>query len=368
MKRRQTFLLVAFALFVTGCMSKLTGVNQRITFAYLAAESIENFHKPIAAGARLDLHAMELTDDDEAMTIVAAASHDPEVLSVECLENDRVVLLGRAVGSARIEVTARDRYGKQHTDVVDMSVRSPDHVAFGHSCTDELFAVYPAGTEITLPWAMYQEDERPLVGYGFHPFRATPAGAMEFLESRETGMLRVRTGAPRHRASIRSTIDDALLGLAFARPKDVDGITTDSDEMILLEGDEAFAFFRPTVAGVPFCDAGLETLARSKTPEICEASGKLDDDDDEESNRIGFAKIHARRFGHCEIEVVFPEAASGAGVAKTVTIPVGKLPSASEEEQSPEPAWWGALLALLAPLVFAPALLVWRSMMRRRAR
>ena len=295
---RPFVLAIVAAVLLTGCMSRLTGVGGRITFAYPAVVDVANFNKPIAPGARLDLKALELGRGDVEMHILGAESADAAVLEIVGIEENAIVLQANAIGATRIEVTARDSRGRVVVDAVDMLVERPDHFAFEHDCTDALFAAYPANARISIPFSMSRTSGQPVVGYGFHPIKVTPKAALKLDgSSHDQGALHFVSTKARHRVAIRSTIDDSLIGLVLVELGDVDGLEPfDRHLSPTVAGAETMEFFVPTVAGVPLCQAKLRIMARSRTPAICEATAQLLEDED--SNRESVVRIIGRDFGN----------------------------------------------------------------------
>lgn len=352
MNVRPALLLVA-ALALSGCYSRLTGNQGRLQFAYEAAVDVLDFNKPLAPGARLDLLARTLGDDEDAGIASAESSH-PEVIRIVAQNRTHVVLQGGAVGAAQITLTTEDGT----TDTVDMYVASPTAVSLSHACTNEAFAVYPADSDVVIPFGMSRGEGQPVIGYGFWPIKITPSKALALdRASRDQGALHFASTQPRHRVAIRSTIDDAILGLALASTDEIDGVRVDGAGLPpMFEGSSAMVGFVPSVGGVPFCQASLLTRARSKSPKVCNATARLSDDSDEETNTAGLVRIVAKKYGVCEFEVSFPEAAAGAGLSRSYRLPVGKFPSLDGEAAAERtwPVWAAPLLALIAPLMLLP--------------
>lgn len=342
-----------------GCASELTGNHGRFVFSYASPYHAADFNKPIAPGAQLDIHARSL-GRREHLDIVSAESTDPNVLRVTAVFPSAVIVQGAAFGTARLRVTTED--GLQ--DEVDMRVATPDAVRLSHACTDGNFAVYPANGDIRVPFRMVRDNEETVIGHGFWPIKVTPASAMALdREARDQSALHFRTGKPRHRVAIRSTIDDTILGLALVENQDVTEVHVDGSTPSVMAGERTFVSFTPSVEGIPFCQSNLLTLARGLTPETCSATARLDDDGD--GNRDQIVQIFGRAFGICEVEVLFPEANGGDGVRHRLRVPVGALPSLERDDAGTSPAswppWLGALLALVAPLSLLPlALGLWR--------
>lgn len=372
MRRRfvTTLFVVLAAALASGCHSRLTGNRGFITFAYPAAHDINDFNKPIASGATLRIYAQTVGAGDD-MTVTRVHSSNPHVFDVVDVSGASFSIIGSSVGAAQIEVTARTRAGKVVTDVLDLLVRKPEIVSLSHSCTEDNFALYRAHSEIALPFAMRSAEGQPVVGYGFWPVRTNPKVSLQVVEGQEEpGVLLFRTGKPRHRVAIRSTVDDAILGLGLVEPAEVDGLRPAFASLgRVVAGESALLEFRPTVSAVTLCDAAMPLEATTSTPEKCSVTTELDPGAG--PNEEGLVKVTGRRFGHCQFRVTYPDAGSGEGVSRDFTIPVGAFPGEGEAEpeanpgveQKPvevRPVWLAPLLALLAPLMLLP---IW---LRRR--
>lgn len=347
-------IIVVAVLFASSCFSFLTGNDGKFRFAYRASSDVVDFNKPIAPGARLDLLARTLGSSDE-LEIASATSSNPDVLSVVEVHPSHVTVQGGTVGKARISIRTTDGL----EDSVDMHVARPDAMYLAHSCTQETFAVYPANARIAIPYGLERGDQQPVIGYGFWPIRIRPSKSLELDKtSRDDGALYFKTGDARHRVAIRSTIDDAILGLALVQNSEVDGMKGPGS-LRMVEGSEAIVGFEPTVGGVAFCQARVKTKARSLTPDICDATAKLDDDADE--NEFGFVRVKAKKYGICKFEAQFPEGNNGAGVTRSLEVPVGKFPKLGEDADEEAQPWWLApLLALIAPALLLPLAMRWR--------
>lgn len=68
-------------LLVPGCFSRITGDAGLLDLRYEADDAVENFNKPIAVGARLDLEVL-LPGEEETASLESVSSSAPDVLSV----------------------------------------------------------------------------------------------------------------------------------------------------------------------------------------------------------------------------------------------------------------------------------------------
>ena len=345
------------ATLLSGCYSRVIGNHARLMIAYASPIDSVNFNKPVAPGARLDLVLRSLDDEDAAIARVVSSA--PDVLRVVEVHPTHVVLAGRTVGTAQLTFTTPEGV----TDTVDMHVARPDALALDHACTDDLFAVYPSNAEIAIPYDLTHAPGVPVIGYGFYPIKVTPRASLTLDKTRrDWGVFHFRSGDARHRVAIRSTLDDGILGLALADRGEVDGMRVESFDLV--EGEEGLVFADPTVGGVPMCQSAMQTRGRSKTPEICDATARLDDDGDD-TNRNGIVIVKAKKFGICEVVAEFPEANGGRGLQKVARVLVGKMPEVSASVSAPRapsapPLWLAPLLALLAPALVLPLLFAGR--------
>jgi hypothetical protein len=234
-----------------------------------------------------------------------------------------------------------------------------------HSCTDDLFAAYPANSDdVFIPFRMQRAGGQPVIGYGFHPIKVSPKSSLTLDRgSRDQGALHFRTRKPRHRVAIRSRIDDAYLGLTLVDPSEMDDVIADPVAGVgtTIVGAETMVSLQPLVSGVALCQSPLYVTAKTKTPAYCDATARLSDDGPAR-NRFDLVRVTGRRYGVCEFEVEYAGANGGEGLRKTFRMPVGKFPTL--EEKAPSRPWWlTGLLGLLAPLLLYP---VFRRVILRR--
>ncbi|WP_168210710.1 Ig-like domain-containing protein [Persicimonas caeni] len=360
-----SLLFASFTL--TGCFSRLTGNEGQFTFGYLTDVQIENFNKPIAPGARLDLVAFENGSDDKQYRVVEATSSNPKVLTVASVNGRHAVLEGVAPGSARITMTVRRADGTTLEDSVFMSVAKPTALELAHTCADTPKAAYVASDNLTVPFALHAEDGRAVVGYRYVPVDVEPKGALKFVSRpREFSEIVFRAGPPAEDVRITSKVDDTSLELRLVRRSDVDQIRPEPATLQALTavGYEQFVGFYPMAGTDPVCQSGMLTEARSLTPDICKVSADLDENGSN-WNRAQMARVKGVGFGICRYEITFPEAAGGDGLTEAFTMPVGQFPegddagepAASVAHEAPERAlpWYlTPLLALLASALLAP--------------
>src|SRR5687767_1658462 len=140
-------LAVAFAVLASGCYSKATAYGGKFTFGYESNIEVENFVKPIAAGAKLEVVAFANGTETE-LVITGATSSKPSVVAVDAVRNASVVLKGGEPGLAEIEITARDQAGNVLVDKMFFHVGKPATHAIEHACTEAPDAAYVLGDDV----------------------------------------------------------------------------------------------------------------------------------------------------------------------------------------------------------------------------
>ena len=316
---------LACVLALGGCYSKATAYGGKLTFAYASGVEIENFVKPIAPGAKLEILAMP-NDGEDPLVISGAKSSRPEVVAVDATRERSVILKAGEPGIAEIELTARDAAGNVLVDKMFFHVAKPAKHALEHACTQAEEAAYVRGDAIDLFHRLATADGRPVIGYAYAPMRIEPAGAIELVAQPQSfPMYRFRAKAKSARVTVRSTIDDKALVMRIVEWGDLTSASLDyADRM--LAGGSAYAVARVRSDGAPLCTQTALTKARSLTPEICKVTARLDDDPDgADANREQLAVIDALTFGVCKFEVTLPELAGGRGVVLAGQTNVGRV-------------------------------------------
>lgn len=316
--------LTVGALALGGCYSKATAYDGKFTFAYASMVEHENFVKPIAPGAKLEVHAFA-NASQEKMTIVGARSSKPGVVTVHAVEEHGVVLLGREPGVAEIEITARDPSGRELVDRMFFHVAKPVTHHLEHACSEERRAVYVRGEDIVIHHALATSDRRPVIGFEYAPLRSDPAGALELVQQPQAGGHYVfRAASARPSVALRSTIDGGELTLRIVERGDLEQAALHHADRMLI-GESAYVVADVRHGDGPVCNQTALTKARSLTPDICKVTAKLEDDPDGgETNREQLARIEALAFGVCTFEVTLPELAKGRGVVLKGTVKVGR--------------------------------------------
>lgn len=313
---------------VSGCYSRATGHDGKFTFAYASGVAVENFVKPIAPGAKLDVLAFANGTDDE-LVVTSAKSSRPDVLAVDSVTRRLVVVKGVREGVADLEITARDAAGRTLVDRMFFHVRKPAVHALEHACTEEAEAVYVAGEPIDVFHGLATDDKLPVIGYGYAPVAVEPRGALDLVaQPQGSAVYRFRANKP-SKVRLRSTVDGSALTLDVVDRRDLkEGSLKCFGECKLVERRSTYVFasVRHSRDGAehPVCNQSALTKAKSLTPDVCAVSANLDDEPDVDSNREQLAVVKGLKFGICKYELTLPELDGGRGLRLAGTMPIGR--------------------------------------------
>lgn len=265
-------MLVLSAVATSGCYSKATAYDGRFTFAYASMVEHDNFVKPIAPGAKLDVHAFANGTQDP-LVVEAARSSKPDVVTVQEVRERSVVLQGRAPGVAEIEVTARDANGNELVDKMFFHVAKPAAHRLEHACTEEPNAAYVRGEEVVIHHALATSDERTVIGFDYAPLRIEPSGALDLEQQPQAGGYYLfRASSAKPRVTVRSTVDEKVLTMRIVDRADLtEASVHHADRM--LEGETGYVVAEVRAGDATLCNQNALTKARSLTPTICKVSG-----------------------------------------------------------------------------------------------
>ena len=355
--RAKSWLLLAVVLFSSAACSRTTAIRGHFDVMYPADLQFENFNKPIVVGSRLRLFVKQVATD-KGLAIDSVEVIPPSRARVVEVSGDQFVIAAKKPGPFRLRIRAASVNGDLLEDSVTMRAEKPHKVEWQQSCVQPgNDAVYPASPHgARIPFFMVSKSNAPMIGYGRQPVVVTPTSAAKIVPTQDQSGLHVVATGP-GKAILNSTISDQRLSLEFVSTKSIDSVrlAPGQEGVGTWIGSELGLLFEPTVGGVPMCDARLPIKAEAKNG-FCRVSTT---DDDGNPNRIGLVRVFGTAFGVCEIDVSFPD---GEGATTTVQVPIGKMPGQSANWFE---TWWiSPLLALLAPLFFAPTLLI----VRRRRR
>ncbi|MDB5218554.1 MAG: hypothetical protein JWO86_6481 [Myxococcaceae bacterium] len=325
------FFLGALASAATGCFAKSTAYNGKFTFAYAAGLDFENFVKPIAPGAKLDVVAFANGSEDK-LVITSAKSSKSSVLAVETVGQNSLVLKAVAPGVADVEITARDAAGKTLVDHMFFHVEKPTVHALTNGCGDENGeAIYVRDDRVFVSHRLSTSDGRPVIGYGYAPLRVEPAGAFELVPPPQGATAYAFKATTKNaRITVRSTVDNTAVSFRVIERGELKDATLDCGDCRVLEGESQYLVARVRLGETPICSQNALTKARSLTPEICAVNANLDDDDGTDSNREQLALVSAVKFGVCKYEITLPELDGGRGIRLTGEMKVGRVQFPSE--------------------------------------
>ncbi|MBH25909.1 MAG: hypothetical protein CMH57_15995 [Myxococcales bacterium] len=339
----QAGLLTTALLAWTGCNSQLTGNEGNLTFQYAADDDVNNFNKPVAVGAKLDVKVLEVGNNRSA-TLTAASTSDPNVLDVASFAGDTMVLEGKGAGNTLVEVAATTSGGTAVTDSVNMSAAVPDVLKLRHTCTEGDRALYLVGQELAfIGFDMERSNGQPVIGYGYYPVSAEPAeGATVITEGHKDQIfIRLSLSDTKGDVTLKSDIDTATLSMGLVQEGDIDGIdiNENSPAFQILVGNVNYPHFWPTVGGTRICQGALGSslTAETSTPDICDV--RAVGDDQPESGYVGesqFVRIEGKAFGTCEFTVTFAGANGGQGLTESFTASIGDFPDDNDGQSGEE--------------------------------
>lgn len=315
--------LAAPSIVATGCLSRQTGKNGTLEFSYAANDSVVDFNKPIAVGAKLDLIVGQ-AGTHKTVALKSADTDDPSVLAVNGFNGQTITLQGKAEGSTTVNASATIPDGSVVSDSVDMSVAQPTVLKMHHYCTTAATGLYLAGADIWIPYDMELSNGRPVVGYGYVPVEADPTDGVQFDQTtKDQANFHVTTASTKETVTLTSTIDDTTLQLQLVDPGDIDGIKLVNDSPTVVTGATTLVYLLPTVGDKPVCQARTAIDATSDTPEICDISTVDQPQTPQQAaNEWGWVKIKGKAAGTCKFSVTYSAANGGSGVTDSFTATV----------------------------------------------
>lgn len=325
--------LLVLCVGLAGCYSKATAHDGHFTFAYTSGVDVDNFVKPIAVGATLEVVAFANGTND-ALEIVSVRSSKPGVLAIAETNGAHVRLLGKAPGVVDVEITAKDAAGKTLVDRMFFHVGTPTSHRVQHACTDAREAIYVRGEPVDLLHSLAVADGRAAIGVDYVPLRFEPADVLT-LQEQPQGFDMYRFRASRAaQVSIRSNVDDSAIAARIVEPREIDDVMLHHAER-MLEGDSMYVVAEVGLGTTPVCTQSARTQARSLTPEICSVSASLEDDPDADSNHEQLARVTALKYGECRFELSFPELGAG-GIVRSGSMLIGRTEFPGERSTSRE--------------------------------
>ena len=362
--------LVMVSAVLVGCESRLTGERAELVFAYDAHEDVENFNKPIALGAQIELRVTEVgTDDHVEVTKVETSEHLEYIDSAANL----FALKATKPGAARVSVLAESDYDGPRRDSVTMRVEPIDSVRFEHVCSDSSSAVYLAGSsDVEVAWYRRTARGEPLIGGGVYPVAVEPAGAIVLREDDEDQSY-LHFELPRaveHVKIYSPTLEHEPIFMKVIDSNSVDRIAIDEfdDDLVLFEDGWDYAHFYPIHQGEAVCEATLRIDAKSLTPDICDVRPGFPDEP--EAALEGVVSITGKKMGVCRYEAWYP----GTRARDEFQARVGRIevpaPRDGQYADAPgdatPPSWYAPLLAMLASLLAVLSMILVTLIKRKR--
>lgn len=325
--------LVVAAVACSGCYSKATAYDGKFTFAYASGlTQVENFIKPIAPGAKLDVVAYANSNDEDQLTIVRAVSSKTSVLVVERVRGTTLTLKGVSPGVAEVEVTVRDPQGHELADKMFFHVAKPTVHKLEHSCTEDRDAIYVRGENVDVWHSLSTADKRFVLGYDYTPLTINPPRALDLVTAPQAGGLYRFTSKNKGAINVKSSIDGSAIGVhVIERGELTKAILHKNDKIVERRTGYAIAeVLAEDKDGrtLALCNQNARTRARSLTPDICKVSAKLDDEPDsfaDDENRSQMITITGIKFGECSYEVILPDLNGGRGLTLAGSAKVGRI-------------------------------------------
>ncbi len=382
--------VVALSMTATGCYSKATAYNGKFTFAYASGAEFENFVKPIAPGAKLDVVAFANGTEDK-LVITGATSSRPGVIAIDSFGEHKLVLKAGEPGVADVEITAVDPAGKTLVDKMFFHVEKPTTHKLEHLCTDGPDAVYVKGERVLVYHQLATSDGRPVVGHSYTPFSIEPAGQLELIpQPQGAAAYTFRADTKTPRVTVRSAIDGTAVSVRVVdRGELKDAWLDGGGGSRIFEGSSTYVFAHVGFGATPVCSQNALTKARSLTPDICTVTAKLEDDDDGEgadskddpdSNRWQVAIVKGHKFGVCKYEVTLPELDGGRGARLTGEASVGRVEFPGDKKTNVAVkastkdlllriamGWWLVGVGWIAPSIIAFACIGWTRLRRKHS-
>ena len=313
--------LAAICLFGMACVSKTTGNEGNLEFAYVADDDLADFNKPIGVGASLDLIVAQ-AGSSAGVVVKKATSDKPEVAEVISAGGNSVVLTGKGDGSFRLSVETTTPAGDSLNDSVDMLVRTPDTLKIRHYCTTGSNANYEVDRDVLIGFDMLAGG-KSVIGWGLHPVIFEPAdGFVLNKNTKDQASLHLRTAKTKQTVVIKSTIDGTTSTIGLVTEADFNGarlaLVTEPVGGVFV-GAQRLMHVRPLVDEVPVCQSGAVMTAGASTPDVCTVKAT------HSGNVTSWVTITGISVGKCTFTVTLPNGKGGQGVSETFTVDVKQV-------------------------------------------
>ena len=305
------WVIPALAVLLTGCFSTLTGNEGNFSFSYIADDEVNNFNKPIAAGAKLDVMVKTVGLIGQAVALDSATTDDEMVATVDNVDGNTVTLLGVGDGSFELSVTGAASGEETLSDSVNMLVRVPDVLKLSHTCDTDDTAKYLVDQRIWVPFELELSDGQAVIGYDYYPVTFDPTAALtrdETIDAQQ--FLHLDTQATAGMVTIESDIDDTTLTLELVEPASIDGAEVVAGQNLIETdvGDRNVFYILPKVGDDRVCQAELAKSINVTTPDICaitEQSSETNQENAGAQNEFGWVQIEGLAAGDCEFEISY---------------------------------------------------------------
>ncbi|HJN77814.1 MAG TPA: hypothetical protein QGF58_28105 [Myxococcota bacterium] len=303
-----------------GCKSALTGNEGNFQFSYWADDWFNDFNKPVAVGASLDLEVRGV-GSNSPVDLTVAAFDDPAVLEVSSFDGMNITITGTGEGLALLEVQG-DLDGESLPDSVNMQAKVPEVLLLGHLCDDGEDAAYIVDRDVVVAFEMQMENTQPVIGYGYYPVELTATSAAVDHDSTSQIWITVSTGDTAESVTMSSTIDAATLNMEVGLEGEIDDIEDPIAWVIedIDVGDTNAFFVRPMIEDLVVCQAGVEMTVESDTPETCTVAETDPEAEDEAED--GWFAVTGVSEGTCLYTVSYPGGADGDGVSVQFSYPI----------------------------------------------
>ncbi len=308
-----------------GCRSRITGNEGNFQFSYVADERVNDFNKPIAIGASLDI---EVTDVGQLrpVTLSAAESDDTAVLEVTSFEGSNVTVHGVADGEPLLSVTGTTASGEELSDSVNLLVRAPEVLRLAHTCSTTGTAAYITSQRVYVPFEMERANGQPIIGYGLYPATPSDAAALTLdAAASNQQFMAFDTGAAAATLTLDSDIDDTSLAVQLVDQGAIDGV--EEPIAFVLEdidvGDVNAFYVRPTTGGTTICQADIDKTVQSDTPAVCDVRVRGEAEEGGDAvHEFGWFEIEGVAAGTCSYTVTFPGGSGGGGTSAQFSYPI----------------------------------------------
>ncbi len=301
------------------CKSRLTGNEGNLEFSYQADDRVNDFNKPLAIGAMLDVEVATV-GSRKAVALSAVDTDAGSGLEVVEFSGNKFTLKATAEGNGLVKVTTDDGLG----DSVNMLARAPEVQKLSHSCVTTENARYLKDNRVLIPYELERANGQPVIGYGYYPVTFSGDAQLRRDESvKAQQFLHLFTGDVAGAAQIDSDIDDTSINVTVVDPADIDGV-----ELVLGTGQETDAgetdlyYVLPTIGGDRVCQANTPKSVASLTPDVCSVEDREPPqaEADEKVHEWGWFAVTGLTEGSCEVEVTYTLGAAGAGAKGSVMI------------------------------------------------